>query len=333
MSSSQKPILHIAILGAGGIGCYYGAKLQFSGHKVSFIARGEHLAAMQSSGLELSHPDFEFKEKIDAYSLEALTKQQRPADFDAIVICVKTTATSEIAETLRQWFENCQQETVIISLQNGVDNESQLAKSLGDDVVLGGLAVRIGGHIIRPGMVEATGEAQVVLGAWPHKGSPADKRFSKDLSHVVDAFNQAHIPTRKVDNIRHELWRKLVINNGVNPLSALTGLDTYEMSHDPYFGPIVHHMMKETAQVAVADNEILTEQDADDMFELIRSFDPIKTSMLVDLEKGRALELDAMSGAVIERGMKLGISLPYTETVYALLKHTLEKNASSRFTS
>ena len=101
MNSSHKPILHIAILGAGGIGCYYGAKLQAKGHNVSFIARGEHLAAMQSSGLELSHPNFEFKEKVDAFDLETLIEQHQPVDFDAIIICIKTTATREIAESLR----------------------------------------------------------------------------------------------------------------------------------------------------------------------------------------------------------------------------------------
>jgi len=81
--------------------------------------------------------------------------------------------------------------------------------------------------------------------------------------------------------------------------------------------------MKETTMAAMADSEILTEKDADEMYELICDFDPIKTSMLVDLEKGRKLEVDAISGVVIERAKKLGISVPYTETVYALLKNRL----------
>jgi 2-dehydropantoate 2-reductase len=131
------------------------------------------------------------------------------------------------------------------------------------------------------------------------------------------------IPTQQVANIRRELWRKLVINNGVNPLSALTGLDTHTLSHYPRFGPLVHQLIQEAANVAAADDELLTGQDADEMFELIRTFDPIKTSMLVDLEKGRQLEVDAISGAVIRRGKQLGMTVPYTETVYALLKHQL----------
>lgn len=323
MVTEQHKIWRIAVIGAGGIGCYYGARLLTQGHKVWFVARGEHLQALQTHGLTLSHPDFSFNGKVDACSLDALLAQRQPEDLDALLLCTKATATPTVAESLRGWLARTQQQTPVISLQNGIDNEPQLAAALGEDCVIGGLAVRIGGHIIRPGVVEATGVAQVILGAWPHAGSPAGQRFGQGLTPLVYAFNQAGIPTRLVDNIRHELWRKLLINNGVNPLSALTGLDTRSLSHHPQFGPIVHQLMHEAALVARADDELLTGQDADEMYELMRTFDPIKTSMLVDLEKGRQLEVDAISGAVIRRAQQLGVAVPYTETVYALLQHQL----------
>lgn len=319
----------IAVIGAGGIGCYYGARLLEQGHKVWFVARGTHLHALQTSGLILTHPDFSFNGKVDACSLDDLLTQQQPADLDALLICTKATATPEVAASLQDWFTRSGQKTPVISLQNGIDNEPQLAEKLGDDCVIGGLAVRIGGHIIRPGEVEATGVAQVILGAWPHAGSSADQRCGARLPPLVEAFNQAGIPTRHVADIRRELWRKLLINNGVNPLSALTGLDTHTLSNHPQFGPIVHGLMLEAASVARADDEPLTTQDADEMYELIRTFDPIKTSMLVDLEKGRQLEVDAISGAVIRRARQLKLAVPYTETIHALLKHQLEGKACS----
>lgn len=322
--TEQQQVWRIAIIGAGGIGCYYGARLQQQGHKVWFVARGEHLHALQADGLNLSHPDFSFHGTVDACSLDDLLAQQRPADLDALLVCVKATATQAIAASLHNWFERSGQKTPVISLQNGIDNEPQLAAALGGDCVIGGLAVRIGGHIIRPGVVEATGVAQIILGAWPHAGSTADQRFGTALPPLVGALNQAGIPTQQVSNIRRELWRKLLINNGVNPLSALTGLDTHTLSNHPQFGPIVHQLMLEAAQVARADDEPLTPEDADEMYELIRTFDPIKTSMLVDLEKGRQLEVDAISGAVIRRAQQLGIAVPHTATVHALLTHQLE---------
>jgi len=315
--------MKIAIIGAGGIGCYYGARLQHAGHQVHYIARGEHLAALQINGLQLTHPEFSYKSRVEAYSFDVLSEKFQPNDFDALLISTKATATVSIADMLKTWFERTKQQTSVISLQNGIDNESKLASALGDDCIIGGLAVRIGGHIVRPGIIEATGLAQLIWGAWPHNNSPADLRFSSQLSRLTKAFNVAGIPTSNVPNIRRELWRKLIINNGVNPLSAITRLDTYALSHHPHFGDIVHQLMKEAARAAIADGEELTTQDADEMYELICTFDPIKTSMLVDLEKGRQLEVDEISGAVIQRSKILGISVPYTETVHAMLKHTI----------
>ncbi|EIJ36700.1 ketopantoate reductase family protein [Thiothrix nivea] len=320
----QGKTWRIAVIGAGGIGCYYGARLLTQGHDVWFVARGAHLRALQATGLSLSHPDFNFNGKVEACSLNELLAQQQPADLDALLICTKATATQEVAALLHDWFTRTGQKVPVISLQNGIDNEPQLADMLGADCVIGGLAVRIGGHITCPGVVEATGVAQVIMGTWPHAGSVADQCFGELLPPLVEAFNQAGIPTRQVTDIRRELWRKLLINNGVNPLSALTGLDTRTLSNHPQFGSIVHQLMLEAASVARADDEPLTTQDADEMYELIRAFDPIKTSMLVDLEKGRQLEVDAISGAVIRRARQLGLAVPYTETVHALLKHQLE---------
>lgn len=323
--TGQPKIWRIAVIGAGGIGCYYGTRLLTQGHKVRFVARGEHLHALQTGGLHLRHPDFNFNGKVDACSLDDLFAQQQPAELDALLVCVKATATLEVAASLHDWFARNGQKTAVISLQNGIDNEPQLAAMLGDDCIIGGLAVRIGGHITRPGEVAATGVAEVILGAWPHAGSAADRRFGVLLSALAEDFNRAGIPTRPVGDIRRELWRKLLINNGVNPLSALTGLDTRTLSNHPHFGSIVHQLMLEAASVACADNEPLTTRDADEMYELIRTFDPIKTSMLVDLEKGRQLEVDAISGAVIRRARQLGIAVPYTTTVHTLLNYQLEE--------
>ncbi len=318
------PHLRIVILGAGGIGCYYGARLIAAGHSVTFVARGAHLAALKKQGLLLEHPEFLFQQPVDACDLTQLMEKTSAAQFDAIIICVKATETQNVAQTLSPWFKLAAGSSMIISLQNGVDNEAQLADKLGDENIVGGLAVRIGGHIISPAVVKATGVAEVVLGPWPDASALAQSVQGEKLETVIEAFNKADIPTRRVDNIRQELWRKLVINNGVNPLSALTRLDTRTMSHHPRFGRIVRKLMQEAASVAIADGETLTSQDADEMFDLIRHFDPIKTSMLVDLENNRPLEIDQISGAVLQRAKQLNKTLPYTETVYALLQHQLE---------
>ncbi len=313
--------MKFVIAGAGGIGCYYGARLQAAGHGVIYVARGAHLAALQQHGLELQHPEFNYRGPVEAMGLETLGTRFNPADFDALLICAKATATQEIATLLCDWFQKSGQCTRVISLQNGVDNEIQLSAVLGGENVIGGLAVLISGHVLAPGVVSATGIAQIIFGAWPAQGSPAWIAHGEQLAKLETVFNEAGIPSRLVPDIRRELWRKLLINNGVNPLSALTRLDTRSLCHHPHFGPIVLALVKETAAAARADGENMSEADIDQMFELIRSFDPVKTSMLVDLEKGRPLELEAICGAVLTRAMQLKLQVPYTETLYSLLKH------------
>lgn len=308
--------MRFLFIGAGGIGCYYGARLQLQGHQVCYLARGEHLQALQHSGLQITHPDLSFHQPVDAVNIDTLLSDYQCADFDLILLTLKAGATAPILNQLSDWLKTA--DVAVLSLQNGVDNEPLIEQALGRSRTIGGLAVRIGGHIIAPGQIEATGPAQVVMGSWPNMQSDHSVNPAA-LDVFAELFNQAGIPTRISPDIRHELWRKLLINNGVNPLSALTRLDTRTLTSHPTYGKTVYRMMQEVAAVSVADDVILSKQDVDEMFELISSFDAIKTSMLVDKEKGRPLELDGISGAVIRRAVQLNIDVPNTELVHALL--------------
>lgn len=310
--------LKLLIIGAGGIGGYYAARLAGAGHDVVLTARGDHLKAIQGRGLKVDYEGRIFDCRLPAYDHASLIQACQPDDFDLVIVALKSTATEPVMTELGDWLRSG---TVpVLSLQNGVDNEPLIAVVVGESRVLGGLAVRIGGHISGPGEVFAEGVAQIVMGAWPEQ-APADARIPL-LDRLQTAFNLAGIPTTVTDNIRYELWRKLVINNGVNPLSALTGLDTRSLTHHPEFGRIVYGMMAETVAASRAEGVNLSQQDLDEMFELISTFNAIKTSMLVDKEKGRPLELDSIAGAVQRRCRQLGIEAPYTTTVSALLVHS-----------
>lgn len=309
-------MLRLLMVGAGGIGGYYAARLLGAGHQVVLTARGDHLGALREKGLRVHYEGRDLLHRPEVFDHREVTGRFHPDDFDVVVIALKATATATVVDELGEWLR--QGRVPVLSLQNGVDNEPLLAAAIGADRIIGGLAVRIGGHIVRPGVIEAEGVAQIVMGEWPAAGGPNDAR-RKLLEILADAFNQSGIPTTLSDNIRHELWRKLVINNGVNPLSALTGLDTRSLTHHPEFSKIVYGMMAETVEASKADDVNLGQKDLDDMFGLISSFNAIKTSMLVDKEKGRPLELDSIAGAVLRRCRKLGIEAPYTSTITALL--------------
>ncbi|WP_375056951.1 ketopantoate reductase family protein [Zobellella sp. DQSA1] len=306
--------MRFLIIGAGGIGGYYGARLQQAGHQVVLAARGEHLAAMQRQGLRVEHQEFRFMQPVRALELAGLRESCVSGDFDLVVLAMKSQATGPLMEALADWLAGS--EVPVLSLQNGVDNEPLISAVVGEKRTLGGLAVRIGGHIVAPGLVQADGPAQVIMGSWPQR-RPAQADW---LEQLRLCFEQAGIPARVAVDIRRELWRKLIINNGVNPLSALSGLDTRSLSHHPQLGRSVYQMMEETAAVAAADGVTLGKTDVDEMYALIRNFDAIKTSMLVDKEKGRELELDAISGAVLRRAEQLGLEVPATRLAHGLLQ-------------
>ncbi|MCH8531140.1 MAG: 2-dehydropantoate 2-reductase [Saccharospirillum sp.] len=307
--------MRFLIVGAGGIGCYYGARLQNAGHEVTFLARGAHLEAMQQKGLSVHHPDFHFASPVTALDEAGLAANTRVSDFDVLLVCLKTQDTQPWLERMLPWLQSAP--TPLLSVQNGVDNEPDIAAMVGAERTIGGLAVRIGGHIEAPGVVTVNGPAQIVMGAWPDNMKGTD--WGDFLSRLDETLNAADIPSRVSDDIAREIWRKLMINAGVNPLSALTHLDTRSLCRHPLYGPAVRGLMVEAAQAGKADGVTLTDEDVTEMFDIIFSFDAIKTSMLVDKEKGRPLELDGICGAVIRRCEALNLPAPMTRLVYGLL--------------
>ncbi len=310
----------IAIIGVGGIGAYYVARLARSDTAVLAVARGRHLAAIRDHGLRVGHPQHPFNAKVPACDLDALLEED-PRGFQVIVLLTKATATAALALRLAAWMDGAP--TPVLSLQNGVDNEVVLADALGRERVIGGYSVRLAGHVVAPGQVSCVGDCHTCIGVWPDAAT-GDDAEAKRVARIAGAFNAAGLATEVFPDIRRELWRKLVLNAAVNPLSALLGWDTKRLSHDPEMSVLVRGIMDETVAVGRADGIDLAEGDAQEMFELIHGFPAIKTSMLVDLERGREPEVDAICGALLARAEKHGVSVPYVRTITALLKAKLE---------
>ena len=122
--------MRFLILGAGGIGCYYGARLLQAGHPCTFVARGAHLDALQATGLEVRHPDFHFNGPVDAIDLQSLISERHADDFDIVLLCIKGGATAGVMATLNSWLDGSALK--LLSLQNGVDNEPLIAAGIGN---------------------------------------------------------------------------------------------------------------------------------------------------------------------------------------------------------
>jgi len=314
-----------AVIGAGGIGCYYAARLIQSGHDVTLVARGAHLQAMQARGLEVKHAELAFKQAVTAMSLEDWLNETSPEQLDVIIVCLKGMQTKAFSEQLQAWFKQFPKADtpLVLSLQNGVDNEQQLNSVLPKGSVVGGIARRIGAHIIQPGVVESIGPAQVILGLWP-KDLGRDVAISEKIKLIADCFNAAQIPTQVSADINKELWRKLIINNGLNPLCALLEMETGEATPREDLKPLIKGAMKEAVLAAKANGVELSNDDLEEMLELISTFDSIKPSMLVDREKQRPLEIEEICGVVIRGCEKMGEDAPYNRTISTLLRIAIE---------
>lgn len=320
--------MRFLILGAGGIGAYFGSRLLQAGHRVTFVVRGDHGAALASRGLVLDHPQHPYAGPVDTVAGDDLTTTRLMA-ADHVLVCLKSTATAAAARHLAALLPGREEPggPLVVSLQNGVDNEAVLVAALGARRVVGGLTRRIGAHIVAPGHVWATGPAETIVGRWPDE-ERCDRRAPARtaIEALAAALDKAAIPAEVSPDIHTELWRKLVINNGVNALAALLGEETGPLLADPGLSALVHELMLEAAAAARADGVALDGDAVDAMHRLISTFDSIKPSMLVDRERGREPEMDAICGAVIARCRAAGGDAPHTRTVMRLLRHALEQD-------
>ncbi|PLY11542.1 MAG: ketopantoate reductase [Arcobacter sp.] len=311
--------MNFLILGAGGIGSYFGARLLDAGNQVTFVARGEHLLALQQNGLKLQHPEFSFHKQIPSSQICEIKKFDFSL-FDAVLITTKSTSTLNLANHLKEWFADDKNIPFIISLQNGVENEEVLSSYINKKYIIAGLTRKIGAHIVSPAVVKATGCAETILGAIEKTNK--NKIF---LINLKEVFKNANIPTEISENINLELWKKLIINNGVNAICALLKKKTGVIMHNKKLSKIVYGLMTETSIAASNKGINISKVEVDEMFKLITDFDSIKPSMLVDLENNREIELDQICNVVIRNCEEQNLDAPYTRTISTLLDFTYNK--------
>jgi 2-dehydropantoate 2-reductase len=295
----------IAVMGAGAVGGYFGALLHRGGLDVTFIARGRHLEAIRSQGLQIKSPRGDFTVRANATSDP---KEIGPVGL--ILFCVKSYDTEAAT---RQCLPMVGGETVILSLQNGVDNEERIAAIVGEDKVLGGVAY-IGAGIVAPGVIDHTAEGRIVFGEMSGGLSERGRRLEQ-------TFRDAGVPAEVSSNIQAILWGKLVWNAAFNALNTLVGGEVDVLVRRPETRTLAKRVMEEVRAVAVASGVLLP----DDLVErLLKWTDTaaiaMKTSTRQDLEAGKKLEVDALNGVVIRKGQAAGVPTPHNFTLYALLK-------------
>jgi 2-dehydropantoate 2-reductase len=316
----------IVIAGAGAIGGYIGARLTKTaapGVETILYARGPHLHAMQQHGLRVLSPDGDFEVKPTVTGdLSTI------GEADVVFLGVKAHSLTALAPQLKPLLGPA---TVVVSTQNGVpwwyfegiggpleglrlervDPGGVISAAIEPRRVVGSLAY-FATDVIQPGVIRHTEGNKISFGE--PDGSKSD-RLRRIAEPLIAAGFRCPINAR----FRHEIWVKLLGNVAFNPISALTGATLEELARHPDASRAIRDIMAETEAVAARLGIELPISIAQRMAGA-EKVGPHKTSMLQDLEAGRPMELEAVVGAVVELGDRLGVPMPTTRTVYACAK-------------
>lgn len=315
--------MRIVIVGAGAIGGYIGARLAVAGADVVLHARGPHLQAMEAHGLRVISPegDFEVRPAVSG-DLAAIG----PADV--VFLGVKAHSLTSLAPTLGPLLGP---DTAVVSTQNGipwwyfqqsggefqdlrlerVDPGGVIAAAIEPRRVVGSLAY-FATDIVEPGVIRHTEGNRISFGE-------PDGTKSERARRIAEALIAAGFRCPVTPRFRHEIWVKLLGNVAFNPISALTRATLVQMAQHPDVSRLVRELMVETEAVA-ARLGIELPISIDQRMAGAEKVGAHKTSMLQDLEAGRPMELEAVVGAVVELGERMGLAMAATRTVYACAK-------------
>jgi 2-dehydropantoate 2-reductase len=299
--------MRIAVIGTGGVGGYFGARLALAGHDVTFVARGRHLEAIRSDGL-----------RIDSEATPMHVRDARATDdvasigpVDVAMLCVKLWDVESTAPTLRPLVS---QSGVVIPFQNGIDSAQIVSRALGADSVVGGIAY-IAASISGPGVVRHVGTmARLRAGAFDGRREDAARAF-------VEAGSRAGIEIALASDIRGALWEKFVFLSALSGMTCLTRQPVGVIRGDPDMRETFEAAMRETWLVGRAHGVAIADDFIDKQLAFADTLPyEMRASMLHDLLAGRRLEAPWLCGAVARLGRELGVATPVNATIVAALK-------------
>ena len=298
--------MRIAVMGAGGIGGYFGTRLALGGSDVAFIARGAHLAAIRANGLRVESP-------LGDLRLAKPRASDDPAGLgpvDVVLFGVKLWDTEIAARTVLPLLGP---DTAVVSFQNGVQKDDVLKRVLGERAILGGVAY-IAATIARPGVIRHTGTMQkLVFGEY---GGARSARTEA----LLDACRRAGIDAEISADIRRAIWEKFVFLVGLSGTTATMRKPIGPIRSNPQTRAFLLDAMREVVAVGRAQGVPLAEDFAEKQLGFCDTLPTDMTSsMHRDLERGARLEVRWLSGDVVERGKTTGVATPVNRAIYDIL--------------
>lgn len=302
--------MRFAILGSGAVGGYFGAKLARSGQDVTFIARGAHLDAIRATGMEIRSP------KLGDFVVRAAAESDtaKVGPVDVVLVTVKA---YDNATALPMLAPMIGPDTVVLTLQNGVDSVDEVAAVAGESHVLGGTTY-VATALEAPGLIVQTGVHRSIIFGEVF----GDRRaVSPRVQAIADVLAAADIQVTRVADALVPIWDKFVY---LAAFSGFTGAARLAIGHIwkyPHVQEMFYAASREIAAIAAAEGVTISANRFDTLKEYMDTIPPTtRSSLLIDLEQGKRIEVEALQGAAVRRARKHGVPVPIVATLYALLK-------------
>jgi 2-dehydropantoate 2-reductase len=291
--------MKIAVMGAGAVGCYFGGMLARAGrHAVTLIGRAQHVEAVRRDGLWLDTRSFQ-----EHVPMQASTEPDAVRGAELVFVCVKSGDTEAAAALIGPHLGPA---SVVMSLQNGVDNAERLQAALPQQVIPA--VVYVATEMAGPGHVKHNGRGELVIGPTPASAS------------IAALLADAGVPTEISDNVAGALWAKLVLNCAYNALSAIPQLPYGQLVRHEGVGAVMHDVVQECLAVAAAAG-VTVPGDSHEAVRLLAGTMPDQfSSTAQDLARGKRSEIDHLNGYIVRKGGALGIATPVNGALWTLVK-------------
>ena len=304
----------VLVVGAGGVGAYFGGRLAQAGMDVSVLCRSNY-EQVKKDGFEIKSisGDFSFKPK-GVYRSCA----EYPDIADYVIVTTKVLPDIDVVKIIK---DAVKPGTMIVLIQNGIEIEQEVAKAFSNNELVSSIAY-IGVFQLEDGKIFHQAAGRLKMGVY--KGGSSEK-----MDLLSDNFNSANVECEVVEDIEFFRWVKLVWNTPYNPVSVLAGgVDTKVISTTKALEDLCVKLMKEVCAVAKSRGIHLPDDIIQKNLEYTREFPAYKTSMLLDFESKRPLEVEAIVGKVVRIAREENVAVPRLESVYALLSAVDIKNRS-----
>ena len=298
--------MNITVIGAGAMGSLFGALLAEAGNTVTLLdIRRDHVDAVNANGLFI-------EEKAGVrriVRIQATTEPDRIGPTDLSIVFVKSTHTAMAAETAARLSGKTD---LVLTLQNGMGNADTLTETLDPSQVIAGTTSH-GATFLGPGAIHHAGKGDTVIGPWATAGMSGAER-------VAEVFHRANIVTRVVDDVRTVLWAKLLINVGINAITALTGIKNGQILELESSRQLSRKAVKEAMAVARVQGIDVDGDPVEKVFQVAAATGPNRSSMGQDVDNCRLTEIAAINGFIVRLAETAGVPVPVNRTLTALVE-------------